>query len=561
MRYILPLRPRSPLCAPGGPASRNSRTLPVSLVLCLALVVCLAGCGGKQISVDEADTLNASLASSQTRPTIYLPADDGKPLTEAEKRALVSVGDFDRNVSGEDMRDVLLHFKHYVHQGRRTVEKNVERGEVYLPHIRQVLRRKNLPLELAYLPFIESGYDIRARSRTGALGMWQFVKGTGKYYGMKRDWWSDERHCPYQSTDAATEYLGKLNTRFKDWHLAITSYNAGEGRVSRAAEAAGTKNFFELRRRNHLVPEKDKLTDENQQYLPRFLAVCKIMRNLDSLGFRQPDPRRALQAAEVSVKPGTDLMAFSKALGMNWSDFSDLNPAFLRYISPPDRGMSVYVPAGLEARARKFASKAGGGSGWSTYTVQKGDTFKRISSRTGVPVQELRRVNRVGEPLKAGAKLRIPRSVGKATASSGSSSLSGTKTASSAKAPASGSYSVKAGDTVYGLSRSWGVTPQAIRSANNLKNDTLSIGQRLSVPGKAATKAAVATASKTSSSTVKAAGASAKVKTRTYTVKAGDTIWGIARKFNMPPGDLLKINNMDRNATIKPGDTVRVVGK
>ncbi len=534
--------------------------IPFKLLAVLAVTLLpLYGCGSKQISADEAMALNASL-STGTRSTIYLPADDGRPLTSAELQAVTSVGDFDRNVSGEDMRDVLLHFKYYVHQGRRTVEKNVERGELYLPHIRTVLRRKGLPQDLAYLPFIESGYDTRARSRTGALGMWQFVKGTGTYYGMKRDWWSDERHCPYQSTDAATDYLSKLNAMFNDWHLAITAYNAGEGRVSRAAEAAGTKNFFELRRRNGRVPEKDRLTDENLQYLPRFLAVCKIMRNLDTLGFRQPDPRRALQVAGLDAKPGTDLMALSRSLGMSWNDFSMLNPVYLRYISPPDRSMKVYVPAGLEASAREYLRKAGSGAGWTTYTVKKGDSFNRIASRTGVPVRELRRVNQKSEPLKVGTKLRIPGHDGKNRAVASSGSASRGSTSASAKQQAavssSGTYTVKAGDTVYGLARAWGVRTEDVLKANKMGSNSLSVGQKLVVPGRAGQKSVTAqTKAPTRPKTQK----TAAKKTSTYKVQPGDTVWGIARKFNMPPAELMRANNLDKNARIRPGDVMRVV--
>ena len=532
--------------------------------LMLLAMLCLYGCGGKQINADEATALNASLSSGSARPTIHLPADDGKPLTSAELAAITSVGDFDRTVSGEDMRDVLLHFKYLVHQGRRTVEKSVERGELYLPHIRSVLRQKQLPQDLAYLPFIESGYDTRARSRTGALGMWQFVKGTGSYYGMKRDWWSDERHCPYQSTEAATIYLAKLNGMFNDWHLAITSYNAGEGRISRAAEAVGTKNFFELRRRNHLVPEKDRLSDENLQYLPKFLAVCKIMRNLSSLGFREPDPRRGLQVSALDAKPSTDLVALSRALGMSWNDFLMLNPVFLRYISPPDRTMTVYVPSGLEASAREHLRKAPSGAGWKTYTVQKGDTFQRISSRTGIPVRELRRVNPKSEPLKAGSTLRIPGHDGKSRAADASSKGT-SRTSTVATVPSSGVYTVRSGDTVYGLSRAWGVSAEAIVKANGLASNTLSIGQQLRVPAKPDQKAAVQQTSsgKQSSGSKAAAKTSSKAasqKVSTYKVQSGDTVWGIARKFNMSPDALMRANNLNKSSTIRPGDTLRVVG-
>jgi membrane-bound lytic murein transglycosylase D len=456
-------------------------------IMCLAL----AGCGAKQIGVAHEPGVTGSRPGSP-----YLPADDGKPLTAEEMRALLSVGDFDRQIRNEDMPDVMLHFKYYLHQARRTVAKNVERGEAHLPYIRSVLQRKRLPGDLAYLPFIESGYDTLAKSRTGALGMWQFVRSTGDIYGMRRDWWSDERHCPYQSTEAAAEYLSKLYAQFKDWHLALTSYNAGEGRVSRALSASGADSFFELRRRNGLVPEKDRLTDENQQYLPRFLAVCKIMRNLRALGFAEPDGANARQVSEIRVRPATDLVSMSRRIGMSWSEFSSYNPIFLRSISPPDRATRVFVPLRLSAAAAAFARDPDkNGAGWINYTARKGDTFASISAQTGVPVAELRRVNQIGE-LKAGKVLRIPRS-------------------DAVRLPAPALVPVPAPPPAQAL------VPAPVPAP--------------AVPNSPAPQAV------------------------TYKVQPGDTVWAIARKFDVNPIVLMRDNKLTIESTIRPGDTVRVV--
>lgn len=177
------------------------------LFLLVVLLAALGGCGSKQISGKNGPLIAGTGESSST---VYLPADDGISLSSAEREALASTGELDRGIAQEDMRDVILHFKYFVHKDRYTVEKNLERAQPYMPFIRSVFREKGLPEELAYIAFIESGYDPMARSRTGATGMWQFISSTGKYYGMQQDWWMDERRDPYQATRAAADYLARL---------------------------------------------------------------------------------------------------------------------------------------------------------------------------------------------------------------------------------------------------------------------------------------------------------------------------------------------------------------
>lgn len=562
-------------------------------ILTSLLVVLLGtgGCGTKTLTGGDTFTVveapkkyEVTGVPSQKTGTPYLPSDDGQPLSPEELNAFMSEGELDRNLSAEDMRDVMLHFKHLVHKGRYTVEKNVERGQLYLPYITQILREKGLPVELAYVAFIESGYNPIARSRTGATGMWQFISSTGKHYGMEQNWWIDERRDPYQATRAAADYLSKLYKLFNDWPLAITAYNAGEGKISRGLAATGTHSFFDLRRKNDLIAEsKDQLTDENKQYLPKLLAVCKIMRNLDRLGFSSPDMLRAPRIVELQAKPGTDLMALAQSVGMSWSAFSVHNPAYQRYVSPPDRSCSVYVPQHMHAQAQAFLRKPSSASreGWRTYTVKRGDTMTAISRRTGIPVADLRRINQVSEPLKAGRKLKIPGNSGvlaqnTSPATRNAPSASSEKASSSTsnrtkKAPlsrerekssSSRAYEVKAGDTIYAIANRFGVEQQVLLAANKLQNHQLRLGQKLVIPPSDTDRRLFAEQKASSQPMISAAArknvTSAKNKIVSYRVQEGDSLWAIARKFNVSPIDLLALNKMDRNDKLRPGDTVRV---
>ena len=272
--------------------------------LLLCVLVALTGCSSKNITskgpfvLQEPSKGYPSVPSSsgQKTGTVYLPSDDGRPLTKAEQEAFLSEGEIDRNLPQEELGDVLLHFKYLVHKDRYTVEKNLERAQLYMPFIYETLRSRGLPRELAYVAFIESGYNPMATSSSGAAGMWQFISSTGKHYGMEQDWWMDERRDPYQSTRAAADYLDKLYKMFNDWHLAVTAYNAGEGKIQRGLAATGAKTFFELRRKNEQIYSvRDRLSDENKQYLPKFLAVCKFVADCGSQGQTGDGPHAVLQ--------------------------------------------------------------------------------------------------------------------------------------------------------------------------------------------------------------------------------------------------------------------------
>lgn len=150
---------------------------------------------------------------------------------------------------------------------------------------------------------------------------------------------------PYKSTEAAADYLAKLYGDFRDWHLAVAAYNAGEGKIGRALEGTGAKSFSGIKEKNHVLDAKAQLREETKQYVPRFLAICKIMRNLDTLGFAPVDMNRPPHLARVPVRPGTDLMAMAESVGLSWSEFSEGNGAHKRYVSHIERQTYVYVPA------------------------------------------------------------------------------------------------------------------------------------------------------------------------------------------------------------------------
>lgn len=607
------------------------REAALRLALCVLCALLLAGCGTARLDVPQAP-LAANTPTDDEMLESYRLAlqDDSLPLSDVEMRALLSLGEVDRGLDTDDMREVHIYFKHYVHSARPVVERFIRRSQPYIDYTRQIFRERGLPEELAYLAFVESGYNPVAVSRSNAVGMWQFMAPTGRQYGLQQDWWMDERRDPYRSTRAAADYLAKLHGDFGDWHLAVAAYNAGEGKIGRALAGTRTKTFFALCRDNALLDDKAQLKDETRRYVPRFLAMCKIMRNADVLGFRPAelaeDERILLPAVELSARPGTDLAALAAKLGMGWEEFAAYNPAFRRYITPPDRYVSVYVPRYAQTQASLLLRDAvPSGSGWTTYTVARGDSMSRISKRTGVPVTVLRQVNRQSEPLKAGAKLRIPGRAGStlvATAPARAASVPATiRPADRAPAKISPAktaatrHTVRPGDTLGTVALRYDVSLDALRAANPQLKDPrlLRVGQVLALPG-GSTPAATPVATRAG---VRAAAAKHKVRSgetlaslsrrynvslddfsaanpqlkdlhvlrvgqvlavpapgtavakapakaaptkapATYKVQPGDTMWAIARKFNIPPAELLALNNLEDASRLRPGDFVRV---
>lgn len=563
----------------------------------IAVTLLLSGCGTKQPSPD--DPLQKKWSQDDSGPII----DDGVTLTSTEMAALQSTGQVDKKVNAKGMRDVTVQYKHYVRKGRSTVERSAKRAEKYLAHSRKAFRQRGLPEELAYLAMIESGYNPTAVSPAGAAGAWQFMPFTGTKYGLTQDWWMDERRDPYKSAEAAADYLKKLYGDFKDWHLAIAAYNAGEGKIGRALDKTGTVTFFKLTEQNHTLDDKAQLREETKQYVPRFLAFCKIMRNLESLGFTPIDPNRAEAVVPITVRPGTDLMALSRATGMEWHEFYSYNAAYKRYVSPTDRSSMVYVPQQRQQAAQAYLRNPRSASyaGWKPYTVRKGDTWSNISSRSAVPVHILQSANKVGS-LKPGVQVLLPGSDSlrdipaiavAESASARKNSDKGAKdryksvgnsapirvAAVTPKGDSKGSaketaktnpstHTLQAGDTLSRIANLYNVSVRELMAANAMEDaNRIRQGQVLRIPnGKESQPVAVASAKKPakqeqvqgSTGSLGRGAAPAPKKQATYTVQAGDTLWGIAKKHNVQASDLMQWNKSDGKSPLRPGDVLVV---
>ncbi|WP_051564451.1 lytic transglycosylase domain-containing protein [Desulfovermiculus halophilus] len=440
-----------------------------------------------------------------------------KELTPEQRKALHSEAEITFEL---DIRETdILHdyFVYYSKTKHHVFQRWLKRAEHYLPYIRKVFTERGLPQDLVFLPFAESGFDPLAYSHAGAAGMWQFMPATGRMFGLKANWWVDERRDPYKATVAAAKYLKQLYKRFGDWYLVLAAYNAGGGHVSQAMRRSGASDYFDL-------ASSKALHNETCRYVPKFLAVLKIVRNLETLDFEPLNWDAPAQPASIQVQPGTDLVALAEAVGLSWKKFRTYNPRFLRSAAPPNGKARVYLPQTKIATAKQFlnSTRHTASKGVHRYRIRPGDSWWKLSKRFDVPLSALKDFNQTSSnTLQPGQWVLVPGQ--EQPAGTGSYSGSGS------------TYIVRSGDTLWSIARSMDISVQSLRRTNpKLNAQHLSVGQKIQLPGRAGTRR-IAT------------------KRANYSVKSGDTLWGIARKFELSLSTLVQANGLTKQDPLKVG--------
>lgn len=364
----------------------------------------------------------------------FVTREDGPPLTQTELAVLhTPSGQIDRNIPKAEMEDVTAEYRHFLRSGRPVMARFSQRAAQYLPWAQKVFRENGMPEDLAYLAIIESGYRAEITSKAGAAGAWQFMSFTGKKFDLTQDAWNDERLDPYEATEAAAKYLQYLYRMFNDWPTAIAAYNAGEGKIKRAKEGTGAKNYYEIKARNHKLSEKAQLREETRRYVPRFIAVSKIMRNLEKLDFAPAQPELSPEVLRYTVQPNTDLQGMAQAVNMPWAEFARYNRHHKKKTTTPTRHTYVYVPADCQVKATAYlqspkavakaekskqqvalvGKKIAKGQAVAkpvkriTYTVQDRDSLWVIARKHNVSVEDLKRWNNVDEKKLSVGKVLV----------------------------------------------------------------------------------------------------------------------------------------------------------
>jgi membrane-bound lytic murein transglycosylase D len=347
--------------------------------------------------------------------------------------------------------------------------------------IRVKFAAHGLPEDLVYLALIESGYSNTAVSRARAVGMWQFIAGTARRYGLTVDPWVDERRDPFTATDAAARYLSDLYDLFGSWYLVAAAYNGGEGRVSRGiqrlpgGDSITDATFFDLSARRYLRPE-------TRDYVPKLIAAARIAKEplrfgFDSIPFLQP-----LVFDEITVPDATGLDVLARLADTTDAVLVELNPHYVRRVTPPGRASIVRVPRGSGAKvAQRYAELPHDERvSYVEHVVRSGETLSGIGARYGVSVELLRAANGNVDPrrLRVGQRLIIPLGVGHRAARRSTPAASSSTTGS--MDDASEHHTVARGESLWSISQRYGVTLAELRRWNGLAaGAVLQVGQRL----------------------------------------------------------------------------------
>ncbi|MHB8054704.1 MAG: transglycosylase SLT domain-containing protein [Candidatus Aminicenantales bacterium] len=287
---------------------------------------------------------------------------------------------------------------------RKSFEEGYRRAGFYKDWIIEELRKAGLPEDLVWLPIVESLYKPLALSSARALGIWQFIRTTGLNYDLNQDKFVDERRDPYKATRAAIKYLEYLHSFFGDWTTALAAYNCGEGYVQRIINSQNISyldNFWDLFQR---------LPFQTARYVPRFIAVVRIIQNPEKYGMTLPELYPPLQFDTVQIHHPAKLSVLAATLGLEASELEFLNPE-LRYQSTPDKPYDLHVPVGAGDRLLaalptlpKYIPPE-----YAKHLVRNGETLSTIARRYGTSVQNLQKINNLrGTLIRAGQTLRIP---------------------------------------------------------------------------------------------------------------------------------------------------------
>jgi len=363
--------------------------------------------------------------------------------------------------------------------------RSYQRSGFYLPGIKRYLKDAGLPQELAWLPLVESGFQVNALSRARALGLWQFIPSTGYKYGLNRDLWVDERMSVEKSTRGAIAYLKDLHSIFGDWLTVLAAYNCGEGRVLKVISTQQINyldRFWDL---YHLLPY------ETARYVPRFLATLHIIKDPKKYGMDlEGDMACPIDYELVRTQKSMRLQDIALNLNVSKETLTLLNSE-LRHQQTPDKEYSLKVPAGLGKQfamvepqideAKPPVYERTKGRKYVKHRVRSGETIQTISKQYGVPSNTILAYNGLGSDakLKSGKVIRIP------LATTSKKTKVAKKDSGKKTAPSGGqgviTYKVKQGDTLFAVAQRYNTTATEIRKLNNLKSDQLRTGQVIKI--------------------------------------------------------------------------------
>ena len=450
---------------------------------------------------------------------------------------------FENNINRKKVKNKVAWFS----RNQQYIDRVVGRAEPYLYHIITRLKEREMPLDLALLPIVESAYQPFALSPSRASGIWQFIPSTGKRYGLKQNWWYDGRRDIVASTDAALDYLESLHKRFNgNWFHALAAYNSGEGNVERA-----------IRKNKKLGKKTDfwalKLPHETRSYVPSLLAIAEVLKNSDKYKINFGEIKNIPYFEVIDVKTQIDLATVSNLSGLTIDEVYLLNPGFNRWATDPSGPHRILIPVG---KAQKFKEKLAAlpkseRIAWKQHIIQKGESLGLIAERYKTSVSAIKQTNRLkGNMIREGKSLLIPSSKQPTkfySLSIEARKFRGLKTSDGKRY----TYIVKRGDNLWDIGRNYGISVGQLTKWNGIaKKSFLRPKQKLIIW--------INEEDSNNKNNNEVQASAFNESTTEYVVKKGDSLWLIARRLDIHVADLLEWNNIRKNKALQPGQKLRI---
>ena len=402
------------------------------------------------------------------------------------------------------------------------LDKLFEKGRYFIFFVLEELERYNLPSELALLPYIESSYDPFSISSSGAMGIWQFMPATARIYGLKDNWWYEQRHDPLESSRAAVRYLAYLHNRFnKDITYTLAAYNGGptllEKRIKLNRKLGSSIDYKNL-----------KLPKQTLEYVPKFMAIRELVINAKKYGINLPDFPNKPVLGSIELEGQIEILAFSEFANLKPEFVYKLNAGYTKWASPPGKKTTFNIPIELEEELnlQKDQFIQNNQINWVTHKVTSGDSLWKIARQYYSEVNILKKVNYLkSNVLSLNQELLIP--------------LGNNDDQIFIPYQA---HIISEGDTLWELGKKYKISPAEIAKNNGLKlNAPLSIGKELNIGNKNIHRTI-----------------NSKKRTILYSVKQGDSLYRIADIFNIDISDIKKINELEENE-IAPGQVLKII--
>ncbi len=456
------------------------------------------------VGLDPRDPLARDLDAALGRGLDGTPLADPAPIGGASVKLPELLGIPEEELRAKydipvELNDaVVAYIRFFQTDTRAHFARWLARSTRYIPMMRQVLEKHGLPLDLVYLSMIESGFSSYAYSFAKAAGVWQFVVGTSRRYGLLTDFWVDERRDPVKATEAAAKYLKDLRHRFHgDWYLAWAGYNAGEGKVDRAIRKEKTTDFWRM------MGKGRTLRAETKHYVPKLIAAALIAKHPERFGFHV-DYEQPPEVDELFVPDATDLHVLAKTAGIDFEQFHDLNPELRRFCTPPG-GWTIRLPKGSRESFLAAYEKLAPNDrlSFTEHRVEKGEPIGKIARAYGVTEAAILRTNGMKnyKQIKPGKLLVIPMAGasrgllagsqledrrGRAQRMQGRTVVAVAQAAPAPKRVAANGalYTVRPGDSLWTIAAKFSTTVDKLKRLNGLNGRrarSLQVGQTIAV--------------------------------------------------------------------------------